>query len=117
MDFAWPLTEGESYPSQEVETEILPIGGLFLPLEIHRLTVFETRSHSVENDPEALRQQLARLAWADAGIQLAQSHPDGKIADRWIEYTQSAGALRARAVYETHTDIAVTRDALYQQGG
>ena len=117
MDFAWPLTEGESYPSQEVETEILPIGGLFLPLEIHRLTAFETRSHSVENDPEALRQQLARLAWADAGIQLAQSHPNGKIADRWIEYTQSADALRARAVYETHTDIAVTRDALYQQGG
>ena len=117
MDFAWPLTEGESYPSQEVETEILPIGGLFLPLEIHRLTAFETRSHSVEIDPEALRQQLARLAWADAGIQLAQSHPNGKIADRWIEYTQSADALRARAVYETHTDIAVTRDALYQQGG
>ncbi|MGN0802600.1 MAG: sporulation protein YqfD [Candidatus Faecivicinus sp.] len=118
MSLAWPLTEGESYPSQEIETELLPIGGLFLPLEIHRFTAYETRSHSVENDPETLRQQLAQLAWAAAGIQLTQSHPDGcEIVDRWIEYTQSAGVLHARAVYETQTDIAVTRDVLYQQGG
>ena len=27
------------------------------------------------------------------------------------------GVMYARAVYETQTDIAVTRDALYQQGG
>lgn len=119
MDFAWPLTEGESYPHQRVQTERLPVGGLFLPLEIVRTTAWETQERTVQNDEGALRAQLAALAWADARLHLTQTHSDGcEIADRWIEYTPDGeGNLQARAVYETHTDIAVTRDALYQQGG
>jgi len=118
MNLSWPLIRGESYPSEEVSTEILPIGGLFLPLEIRRTTAFETQTHNVQSDVAALKRQLALLAYADAGAKLIQSHADGcEIAGRWIEYTQAGGALRARAVYETQTDIAVTRDALYQQGG
>lgn len=118
MNFAWPLLEGESYPSQETEIEILPIGGLFLPLEIRRTTSYETRPQAVCSDPELLKKQLKMLAFAEAGTELAQSHPEGcEIVDRWIEYTQDAGIMTARAVYETHTDIAVTRDVLYQQGG
>lgn len=118
MSFAWPLLEGASYPSQDLEEQLLPIGGLFLPLEIRRTTAYETRVQTVPNDPGALRRQLACLAFAAAGAHLTQSHPDGcEITDRWIEYTQSAGVMTARAVYETHTDIAVTRDVLYQQGG
>lgn len=118
LNFAWPLLEGERYSSQEEQTEILPIGGLFLPLEIHRTVRHETREQCAENDPSLLRRQLALLAFAEAGAQLTQSHPGGgEIADQWIEYTQTAGVLHARAVYEMHTNIAVTRDALYQQGG
>lgn len=118
LGFAWPLVHGESYPQQETETEILPIGGLFLPLGIVRTTAWETVSRSMEVDENALRSALAALACADAGAKLCQSHPDGaEIADRWIEYTYDAGIYYTRAVYETHTDIAVTRDALYQQGG
>ena len=51
-------------------------------------------------------------------MKLAQSQPEGmEIADRWIEYTRDAGVLTARAVYEMQTDIAVSRDVLYRQGG
>lgn len=118
MNWAWPLTEGESYPLQETETEFLPIGGLFLPLQIRRTTAFETKAHTASVDLSTLKQQLSQLAFAEAGTKMIQSHPDGcEIIDRWIEYTQTSGMLCARAVYETHTNIAVTRDALYQQGG
>lgn len=116
---SWPLTEGESYSSQDCLTEVLPIGGLFLPLEIRRTTAYETETRSIEIDEQTLREALARLACAAAGIQLNRSHPEScDIADRWIEYTQDAnGLVTARAVYEIHTDIAVPRDASDQQGG
>ena len=118
MNFAWPLIEGESYPSQETETEILPVGGLFLPLEIHRTTARETRVQTSPVELDALYSRAAALAWAAAGAELSMAQPENcEIADRWIEYTLDAGELRARAVYETHTDIAITRDVLYQQGG
>ena len=118
MNLAWPLTEGENYSSQETETQLLPVGGLFLPLEIRRTTTYETRTRTAQSDEAALKRVLSQLAFADAGAKLAQSHPDGcEITDRWIEYTQAGGVMHARAVYETKTDIAVTRDALYRQGG
>ena len=118
MNLAWSLAQGESYPSQDVEEELLPIGGLFLPLQIRRITAYETHDRVAEADETALRQQLSALAFADAGMKIVQSHPDGcEITGRWIEYTCDAGVLTARAVYETQTDIAVSRDALYQQGG
>ena len=118
MSFAWPLVDGEAYPLQETETEILPVGGLFLPLEIHRTTTRETCTRQMPVDSDALYSRVSALAWAAAGAELSAAQPaDCEIADRWIEYTRDAGELYARAVYETHTDIAVTRDVLYQQGG
>ena len=118
MNWSWPLVEGETYASQEEQTEILPVGGLYLPLEIVRTTAHETQTRRVPNDEAALRETLAALAFADAGARLSQAAGDCEIADQWIEYTRDgADRLCARAVYEAHTDIAVTRDALYQQGG
>ena len=71
-----------------------------------------------EGEEDALYSRVSALAWAAAGAELSAAQPaDCEIADRWIEYTRDAGELYARAVYETHTDIAVTRDVLYQQGG
>lgn len=118
MHLAWPLICGENYPSQDTQTQLLPIGGLFIPLEIRRTTAYETQTRTAAGDEAYLKRQLALLAFADAGTKLTQSHPGGcEITDRWIEYTQADGVMYARAVYETQTDIAVTRDALYQQGG
>lgn len=118
MNFAWRLSEGENYLSQDSEEEFLPIGGLFLPLQIRRTTLYETHTRTLEADTDALKRQLALLAFSEAGLKLAQSQPEGmEIADRWIEYTRDAGVLTARAVYEMQTDIAVSRDVLYRQGG
>ena len=118
MNRSWPLIQGNHYPSQTTETELLPIGGLFLPLQIRRTTAYETKVHTVSADEESLKRQLRLLAFAEANVKMIQSHPDGcEIAGRWIEYTYASGTLCARAVYETHTNIAVTRDALYRQGG
>ena len=118
LSFAWPLREGETYSSQEEEIEILPIGGLFLPLEIHRTTAVETAEHTIEADESALRRALAVLAWSEANLRWTQDCPEGTPTDRWLEYTRDAqGNLRARAVCELNSNIAVTRDALYQQGG
>lgn len=115
---SWPLVKGKTYPTQTTETELLPIGGLFLPLQIRRTTAYETKTHTISADEEALKRQLQLFAFAEANINMIRSHPEGfEIADRWIEYTQNSGMLCARAVYETHTNIAVTRDALYRQGG
>ena len=118
MNLSWQLVRGESYPSEQLQEEWLPIGGLFLPLQIRRTTLYETHTRTLEADTDALKRQLALLAFSEAGLKLAQSQPEGmEIADRWIEYTRDAGVLTARAVYETHTDIAVSRDVLYRQGG
>ena len=118
MNFVWRLSEGENYLSQDSEEEFLPIGGLFLPLQIRRTTLYETHTRTLEADTDALKRQLALLAFSEAGLKLAQSQPEGmEIADRWIEYTRDAGVLTARAVYEMQTDIAVSRDVLYRQGG
>lgn len=118
LNRAWPLTEGENYSSQEIETELLPIGGLFFPLQIRRTTACETSLRTASADIAQLKRQLSLLSFAQAGTHMIQSHPDGcEIVGRWIEYTQASGALCARAVYETHINIAVTVDALYRQGG
>ncbi len=116
MQFSRPLVEAEPYPSQDEETQRLPIGGLFLPLEIARTTYYETRPRQTQVDIGELQRQLSILAYAQAGADLIQ-FPDGEIAAKWIEYTQGGGMLHARAVYETHINIAVSGDALYQQGG
>lgn len=119
LQFSYPLISGESYSHSVIRTEILPIGGLFLPLEICRTTLYETQPHIVREDEAALRAQLARLALADAGARLSIRYPNGcEIADQWIEYwTDMQKNMHARAVYETHIDIAVPRGKLYQQGG
>ena len=119
MGLEYPLTEAEPFAAQETCVETLPIGGLFLPVEVRRVTAYETRERVVERDPAALRAALETLAFAEAGAAMGQAAPDGcEVADRWIEFTQDgAGALRARAVLEAHMDIAVERGALYRQGG
>lgn len=118
MQHDWPLVSGEKYPLEETTEESLPIVGLFVPLEIHRTTRYETRSRKACPNEDELRSRLHALAFADASIKLTRSFPDGcEIADRWIEYTKDAGVLSARAVYEMHTDIAVSRDTPYRQGG
>lgn len=118
LRFAWPLLQGECYSSQETQTEILPVGGLFLPLEIVQTTVFETVSQTVAENADALEQSLTTLASAQANLRWTLDRPDATLCDQWLETSRDdEGLLRVRVVLELNSNIAVTRDTLYQQGG
>lgn len=116
LNYSLPLTEGASFPSYETETEILPVGGLFLPLEIVRSHYFETES-AVENiDRSILQKRLSALACADARVRLMRAGPaDYEITDYWEECTTEGNLLRVRAVFEITSNIAVSRDALIEE--
>ena len=118
LDWRLPLTEGEVLSPAEVFNEVLPVGGLFLPLVIERTTCRAYREERVPVDDAALRRKLAERAFATAEAEmLACTDPAAEIADRWIDYSVTAGSeLLARAVLEVHQNIAVRRDALYQGG-
>ena len=113
-----PITTCEGFASQRVETEVLPIGGLFAPIGIVRETCRETQSARVEIDEAALKTRLERLALADAALRMTLDAPPIVSVERtWIDYEKTGeGAMRARAVYEITIDAAVTREALLQGG-
>lgn len=118
LSWRLPLTEGEPLAPAEAESELLPVGGLFLPLEIERVTQREYVEEIVEADVARLEQTLgdaarivAEAALEDNGCKTAQ------IAREWTEYyTTDEGSLRACAVLEVRADIAVTREASYRGG-
>lgn len=115
MDFSLPLLEGEVYPLQEVETQSLPIVGLFLPLRLERSTHYETRElvHSV--DPEILKGQLEALSRADVLNALSEDSIEYEIASQWTDASRTGNTLRLRTVYEIYTDIATKRDAFIEE--
>ena len=115
-DFSRPLTGREEYARFRAKTETLPVGGMFLPLEIVRTTRWETEPRPETSDPNALERNLTLLARAQA-LSMRPETPC-EIAREWTEkQTDADGNLRVRAVVEWKTSVAVTRGALYRQGG
>ena len=115
-DFSRPLTGKEEYARFRAKTETLPVGGMFLPLEIVRTTRWETEPRPEASDPNALERNLTLLARAQA-LSMRPETPC-EIAREWTEkQTDADGNLRVRAVVEWKTSVAVTRGALYRQGG
>ena len=117
-NWAWPIARAGDYPSMRTETRALPIGGLFLPVEILRQTAIETEEVLAPVDGASLKARLAALAMADAARRLALYGPEDCAVKRtWIDCgTPSGGVMRARAVIEIHTNAAVTREYLLQGG-
>ena len=116
LGLEWPITRATEYPSQRVELEYLPIGGLFVPLEIERATHVETRQAQAEIPEQTLRERARALALADARTALRREGPARYIpGESWVDYEISDGALIAKAVIEIQSDAAVTRETL--QGG
>ena len=113
MSLSLPLTECAGYASEDVELEILPVGGLFLPLEIHRSVHYETAPVREESDAARLEAGLTILAQAEARAKLTQDGIAWQEASVWTDAIKDGNTLRVRAVYEIYTDIAVTRDALF----
>ena len=112
MGFALPLTGCDGYAAEETELEILPVGGLFLPLEIRRTVHYETAPVREEADAAQLEVRLAALALSEARSKLARDGIAWQDASAWTDAERNGNTLRVRAVYEIYTDIAVTRDAL-----
>ena len=109
----WPITEGETFDDAIREVETLPIGGLYLPLAIERVTQREVERRAVPRDADALRTRLATLSMADAAARLSASGAKAcDILRRWIDYETVGDAMHARAVIEISVDAATTRDAL-----
>ena len=116
--FEVPITAGETYAHQSESTDDLPVGGLFLPVRIHRITARETRLVTERGDRELLSSRLVALAMADVRCRLALEGPlNYKIARSWIRYTQPGeDILRANAVCEIYTNTAVPWEELRQGG-
>ena len=113
LGFSLPLTDCDGYASEDLGLEILPVGGLFLPLEIRRTVHYETAPVREETDAAQLEARLAALAQAEARSKLARDGIDWNDASAWTDAQRNGNTLRVRAVYEIYTDIAVTRDQLY----
>lgn len=113
FDWEWPIADAPSFEDQRIEIERLPVGGLFLPIEINRETRRETESVEIEVPRESLAERLVPLAMADASAQLSERESeDFKIARSWIRYEIDHQSLRASAVLEIYADAAATLDEL-----
>ena len=114
FDQSITLARGDSYERQRVKVQTLPIGGLFLPVEILRETRTEVAEQAEPIDADALRARLSALALADARARFSRENPgDCAILREWLEYEPTGGGrMTARAVLEYTTDAAVPREAL-----
>ena len=111
--FHLSLTDGEAYVCQREEREVLPIGGLFIPVEVERVTRREVEVHEISIDQEMLKRQLTSLAFADAALKLTREGPESyQILKRWIDFEAAGDRLIARSVIEISADAATTREAL-----
>ena len=110
---SFDITGCERYPDQVTTKEVLPIGGVFLPVEIERVTNRQAVREEVRLDTDILERQLSALAFSDAALKLERSGPgDYEIRKRWIDFAASGDRLTARAVIEISANAAVTRDTL-----
>ena len=115
LGFGAPITECAGFTSERLETEILPVVGLFLPLEIVRTTHIEVAERSEGVDEAALEARLTALARAEIQAKLTADGIDYEPAAAWEDVSRADGMLRVRAVCEIYTDIAVSRDALSEE--
>ena len=108
------LTRADSYAAWDEETELIPVCGLFLPLNIRRTIYREYVPRRVELDRAALEASLTQTAIAAAEAEMAKKAPENaEIIDKWTDFSMiDTDTLRARAVIEYTADIAVTRQYL-----
>lgn len=110
-----PLIECESFASEDIETQILPLVGLYLPVEIERCTHLETQGKAYESDDDALIERLKILAQSDALSKLSVLSGAYSVRACWIDDNSDEDTIGVRIVYEISTDIAVSRNALAKE--
>ncbi|MBQ2955126.1 MAG: sporulation protein YqfD [Clostridia bacterium] len=107
--WAWMIARGEEYPCQETETEMLPVGGLFLPVRIVRTVRWEAEEIVSPLNREQLMAEGE--AWA---LEMARAKlPDGAEESAcWVDFTEKNGMIIARATIEAQMNIAADRSEL-----
>ena len=109
FDWALDITRAEGFSSQEAETQLLPVGGLYLPLMIEQHIYYETESRRVETDKTTLEKALTEKALERARSLL----PEGaKERAFWTETTAADGAMRVEAVVEVEMNIAADAETI-----
>lgn len=113
-----PITGGSDFAQQAETVDALPIGGLYLPVSVRRVTRRETRTRRVSVDPSALGGRLCALAMAEARARLCAEGPEQyEITRCWTRVSPASDrTLSARAVCEITTNTAVTIETLRQGG-
>ncbi len=110
FDHTMPLLRGHRFASEQEIVQILPVGGLFLPLVIRRTTHIETAQVAKSIDVSLLQHELSGAAMQNA---LANVPVGAEIVDKWTDYSMiEDDVIRARAVIEVRQNIAVSRSAL-----
>jgi len=104
FDWRWPLAEAADFAAQDVETELLPVGGLYLPAFIERRALYEVSEREAPADRAALESRLTREALSAAR---ARMPADALETARWTDVAQADGVLTVEAVIEATMDIAV----------
>lgn len=111
--FSFPIVKGESYDQQVLITDVVPVGGLYLPVRIERVERRQTRVREAQMDRAALIRDLSALALAQAHGKLTAEGPaQCTIARTWTRVNETDDGLRVRAVCEIHANTAVTAEAL-----
>lgn len=112
--YRWPIEQSAPFENEWRSTERLPVGGLFVPLELVKTHAAEMQAEMVERDPDALKYALSTLAQAEARAGMGALSPERA----WIEWIEAENEeLTARAVIEARVNIAVPREAFTIQGG
>ncbi len=100
-----PLTETPNYLISEYESQFLPVGGAWLPLQIEKRTVFETYLEEDFVDEEALKAEAARLCLQNLLLKRAKND---EIIDKWLYYSMiEGGILSATVKAEVRTEIGL----------
>lgn len=104
-----PLSEGQDYERQEQQVELLPIGGLYLPMHIERTTRWETNEERVPENEEELKRRGEALA-----LELTREKlPDGaEETDCWFDYSEEDGTLVVQATIEAQMEITTERSRI-----
>lgn len=105
-NWEWTLFEAEDFACQETETELLPIGGMYLPLQIERTIRREIDEACVPLDADWLKEATAAQALTAARDQLPEGAQE---TDCRVDFSEQDGWITARAVIEAEMDIAAGR--------
>ena len=106
--FRFQLTRAEPFALDNAEESFLPIGGLFLPLGVDRVSHAEYKVKTVSLGEDAVKREISEKALDEA---LQKQPPSSTAIDKWVDYSMiEGGKIRARAIIELRMNIAGSAD-------